>query len=101
MAKQSKIAKNIQREKMVDRYSEKRRKLKAIIKDVKTSYADKRIAMEKLEKIPRDSNPIRLRNRCSLTGRPRGYYRRFGLSRIALREMVNNGLIPGVKKASW
>ncbi len=101
MAKQSKIAKNIQREKMVDRYSEKRRKLKSIIKDVKTSYADKRIAMEKLEKIPRDSNPIRLRNRCSLTGRPRGYYRRFGLSRIALREMVNNGLIPGVKKASW
>ena len=101
MAKQSKIAKNIQREKMVDRFSEKRKKLKSIIKDFNASYEDKRIAMEKLEKIPRDSNPIRLRNRCSLTGRPRGYYRRFGLSRIALREMINNGLIPGVKKASW
>ena len=101
MAKQSKIAKNIQREKMVERFSEKRKKLKSIIKDFNSSYEDKRIAMEKLEKIPRDSNPIRLRNRCSLTGRPRGYYRRFGLSRIALREMVNNGLIPGVKKASW
>ena len=55
----------------------------------------------KLEKIPRDTNPIRIRNRCSLTGRPRAYYRKFGLSRIALREMVNNGLIPGLKKASW
>ena len=101
MAKQSKIAKNIQRQKLVDKYSEKRKELKTIIKDVNSTIEDKRNAFMKLEKIPRDSNPIRLRNRCSLTGRPRGYYRRLGLSRIAIREMVNNGLIPGVKKASW
>ena len=54
-----------------------------------------------IEKLPRDSNPIRLRNRCNLTGRPRGYYRKFGLSRIALRELANKGFIPGVTKASW
>ena len=62
---------------------------------------EKRLAYQKLEKMPRDENPIRLRNRCNLTGRPRGVYRRFGLSRISLREMANNGLIPGVTKASW
>jgi len=101
MAKQSKIDKNIHRQKLVDRYSEKRKKLKAIIKDVNSSMEDKKNAFMKLEKIPRDTNPIRIRNRCSLTGRPRAYYRKFGLSRIALREMVNNGLIPGIKKASW
>jgi len=101
MAKQSKIAKNIHRQKLVNRFSDKRKKLKAIIKNVNTTLEEKREAFIKLEKIPRDSNPIRVRNRCSLTGRPRGYYRRFGLSRIAIREMVNNGLIPGVKKASW
>ena len=59
------------------------------------------MAIIKLEKMPRDANPIRLRNRCSLTGRPRGFYRKFGLSRISLREMANNGLIPGIRKASW
>jgi len=101
MAKKSKVVKNIQRERMVERYSDRRQKLKAIVKDPKSTYAEKRLAYEKLEKMPRDANPIRLRNRCNLTGRPRGVYRRFGLSRISLREMVNNGLIPGVRKASW
>ena len=101
MAKKSKVVKNIQREKMVDRYYDRRLKLKTIIKDSNSTYAEKRLAYQKLEKMPRDANPIRLRNRCNLTGRPRGVYRRFGLSRISLREMVNNGLIPGVRKASW
>ena len=101
MAKKSKVVKNFQRKELVERYSEKRAKLLAIIKDPNTSYADKRVAYKKIEKMPRDSNPIRVRNRCNLTGRPRGVYRRFGLSRISLREMANNGLIPGVTKASW
>ena len=101
MAKKSKVVKNNQRKELVDRYSDRRAKLISIIKDPKTSYVDKRIAYNKIEKMPRDANPIRVRNRCNLTGRPRGVYRRFGLSRITLREMANNGLIPGVTKASW
>ena len=101
MAKKSKVVKNMQRQKMVDRYYDRRMKLKSIVKDPNSSYAEKRLAYLKLEKMPRDANPIRLRNRCNLTGRPRGVYRRFGLSRISLREMANNGLIPGVTKASW
>ena len=101
MAKKSKVVKNNQRKELVERYSDKRSKLLSIIKDPKTSYVDKRIAYQKIEKMPRDANPIRVRNRCNLTGRPRGVYRRFGLSRISLREMANNGLIPGVTKASW
>ena len=101
MAKKSKVVKNIQRQKMVERYSDRRLKLKSIIKDPNSSYVEKRLAYQKIEKMPRDANPIRLRNRCNLTGRSRGVYRRFGLSRISLREMVNNGLIPGLSKASW
>tara|TARA_B110000438_G_scaffold210864_1_gene202909 strand:+ start:87 stop:392 length:306 start_codon:yes stop_codon:yes gene_type:complete len=101
MAKKSKVVKNNQRKELVDRFSERRAKLISIIKDPKTSYVDKRIAYNKIEKMPRDANPIRVRNRCNLTGRPRGVYRRFGLSRITLREMANNGLIPGITKASW
>ena len=101
MAKKSKVVKNNQRKELVERYSDRRVKLLSIIKDPKSSYIDKRIAYQKIEKMPRDANPIRVRNRCNLTGRPRGVYRRFGLSRISLREMANNGLIPGVTKASW
>ena len=101
MAKKSKVVKNIQRQELVDRYRDRRMELKSIVKNPNSSYAEKRLAYQKLEKMPRDANPIRLRNRCNLTGRPRGVYRRFGLSRISLREMVNNGLIPGVSKASW
>jgi len=101
MAKKSKVVKNNHRHELVKRYESKRKKLKEIIKNPKTSLDEKRLANMQLEKLPRDSNPIRLRNRCSLTGRPRGYYRKFGLSRIALREMANNGLIPGIRKASW
>ena len=101
MAKKSSIVKNIRRQKIVDRYSSKRKELKAIIKSPKTSYEEKKLAFIQLEKMPRDSNPIRVRNRCNLTGRPRGYYRKFGLSRIAFREMANKGIVPGVTKASW
>jgi len=101
MAKKSSIVKNIRRQKIVDRYSSKRRELKAIVKSPKTSFEEKKLAFMKLEKMPKDSNPIRVRNRCNLTGRPRGYYRKFGLSRIAFREMANKGIVPGVTKASW
>ena len=101
MAKKSKIVKNIQRQEIVQRYFSQRKELKAIIKNSNTSFEEKRMAIIKLEKMPRDANPIRVRNRCSLTGRPRGFYRKFGLSRISLREMANNGLIPGIRKASW
>ena len=101
MAKKSSIAKNLSRQKIVAKYATKRKELKAIIKDPKTSLDAKKIAFMDLEKMPRDANPIRIRNRCNLTGRPRGYYRKFGLSRISLREMANNGRIPGITKASW
>ena len=101
MAKKSSVVKNIRRKKLVDRYRSKRVKFKSIIKDPKTSLEEKREAFIGLEKLPRDSNPIRVRNRCNLTGRPRGYYRKFGLSRIALRELANNGkrvIIAGLDK---
>ncbi|MBD23539.1 MAG: 30S ribosomal protein S14 [Candidatus Marinimicrobia bacterium] len=101
MAKKSMIAKNLNRRRIVARYAEKRKELKAIIKNPKSSLDEKKLALMALEKMPRDANPIRIRNRCNLTGRPRGYYRKFGLSRISLREMANNGKIPGITKASW
>ena len=101
MAKKSKVVKNLQRQRLVELYSKKRSDLLSIIKDPKTSIDDKRLAYMKIEKLPRDANPIRVRNRCNLTGRPRGFYRKFGLSRIALRELALKGRVPGVKKASW
>ena len=101
MAKKSSIEKNLKRKKIVERYASRRKELKAIIKDPKTSLQEKRIAFIQIEKMPRDANPIRVRNRCNLTGRPRGYYRKFGLSRISLRELASNGNIPGITKASW
>jgi len=101
MAKKSSIVKNIRRQKIVDKFFVKRMELKKIIKDPKTSLEEKKFALMQIEKLPRDSNPIRVRNRCNLTGRPRGYYRKFGLSRIALREMAHKGIIPGITKASW
>jgi len=101
MAKKSSIVKNIRRQKIVEKYFNKRKELKAIVKNPKTSMDEKRFAFMQLEKLPRDANPIRVRNRCNLTGRPRGFYRKFGLSRISLREMANKGIIPGITKASW
>ena len=101
MAKKSMIVKNIRRRQIVERYRERRIELKKIIKSTSSSEIDKQIARTKLEKMPRDSNPIRIRNRCVVTGRPRSYYRKFGLSRITFREMALKGEIPGITKASW
>ena len=101
MAKKSKIMHNIKRKKLVDMYATKRKDLLSKIKDPNLSYEEKQMYRLKIEKLPKNSNPIRVRNRCNLTGRPRAYYRRFGLSRISLREMASQGLIPGITKASW
>ncbi|MGV3708343.1 MAG: 30S ribosomal protein S14 [Gemmatimonas sp.] len=101
MAKTSKIVKNEQRRVIVARYAAKRAQLKAIIRNPKTSDEDRNAAYASLRKLPRNSSAVRIRNRCSFSGRPRAYLRQFGLSRIALRDMALMGLIPGVKKASW
>ena len=89
MAKESMKAREVKRQKLVERYAEKRAKLKA-----EGDYVG-------LSRLPRNSNPSRLHNRCMLTGRPKGYMRQFGISRITFREMASEGLIPGIKKASW
>ena len=89
MAKESMKAREVKRAKLIAKYAEKRAKLKE-----EGDYVG-------LQKLPLNSCPIRLRNRCMLTGRPRGYMRQFGLSRITFREMASNGLIPGIRKASW
>ena len=89
MAKESMKAREVKREKTVAKYAEKRKALKE---------AGDAIGLQKL---PKNDSPVRLHNRCKLTGRPRGYIRQFGISRVTFREMANNGLIPGVKKASW
>lgn len=89
MAKESMKAREVKRAKLIAKYAEKRARLK--------EEGD----VVGLQKLPKNSNPIRLRNRCMLTGRPRGYMRQFGISRITFREMASNGLIPGIRKASW
>lgn len=101
MAKKSKIVKNEKRKKIVAKYAEKRQHLKSIIKDINSTPEERAEAYSRLRALPRDANPNRVRNRCFLTGRPRGYYRKFGLSRIALRELALRGDLPGVTKASW
>ncbi len=100
MAKESMKAREVKRAKLVARYAEKRKALKKIINTAEDP-ADAFEAAQKLQKLPKNSNPIRLHNRCSMTGRPKGYMRQFGVSRIQFRELASNGLIPGVKKASW
>ncbi|MDA3954244.1 MAG: 30S ribosomal protein S14 [Bacteroidales bacterium] len=89
MAKESMKAREVRRQKLVDKYADKRAQLKA-----EGDYVG-------LSRLPKNSNPIRLHNRCLITGRPKGYMRQFGISRITFREMASKGLIPGVKKASW
>ena len=101
MAKAAMVNRNKKRQKLAFKYNEKRRKLKEIISDINKSFEEKEVARVKLQKLPRDSSPSRIRNRCSLTGRPHGFYRKFGLSRITFREMALKGEIPGVTKASW
>jgi small subunit ribosomal protein S14 len=101
MAKTSKIAKNNKRKVIIDRYAERRAELLIIIKDPEASYEDKREAYARIAKMPRDASATRYRNRCNVSGRPRGYFRKFGLSRIAVREMAHRGELPGIRKASW
>ena len=101
MAKKSSLAKNEKRIKLAAKHYAKRMQLKEIILNPESSYEDREAAYTKLRKLPRDANPVRVQNRCSITGRPRAVYRKFGISRITLREMASNGLIPGVTKASW
>ena len=101
MAKKSKIAKNEQRAVIVDRYAVKRAELLKIIKDPEANYDAKREAYAKIAKMPRDASATRYRNRCGVSGRPRGYFRKFGMSRLALREHAHNGELPGIRKSSW
>ena len=101
MAKESMKAREAKRAKLVAKYAEKRAALKAIINDLNSSDEDRWNAQIDLQKLPRDSSKSRLRNRCQMTGRPHGVYRKFKLSRIKLREEGMKGNVPGLKKASW
>ena len=101
MAKRSMVQREVKRSRLVARYAEKRAALKAIIKNPETPFDEKMAAVDKLQKLPRDSSPVRQHNRCRLTGRPHGFYRKFGLSRIKLREAAMRGDVPGLVKASW
>ncbi len=101
MAKTCKVQKDKQRKLLVAKYAEKRKALKVIIQNHNSSPEEMEAAYAELRKLPLDSNPIRVRNRCNHTGRPRGYIRKFGLSRISFREYALTGIIPGVTKSSW
>lgn len=101
MAKKSMIARETKRSKLVKQYSEKRAVLKKTIVSEEVSFEEKMEAVTALQKLPRDSSPARQRNRCRITGRPHGYYRKFGLSRNKLREAAMRGDVPGLVKASW
>ena len=101
MAKKSKIVREKKLNKNVKKYAQKRAELKSIISNPSTSIQEREVAVIKLDNLPRSSSPIRIRNRCFITGRPRGVISRFKLSRLSFREMALNGEIPGVTKASW
>ncbi len=101
MAKKSMVQREIKRAKMVARFAEKRARLKEIIRSPESSDEERAEALARLQSLPRDASPVRLRNRCSVTGRPKGYYRKFGLARNKLREAAMSGEIPGLSKASW
>jgi len=101
MAKTSMVNREVRREKIVKRHAATRARLKEIIRNPKSSAEDREQAQIRLQKLPRDASPSRQRNRCQITGRPRGYYRKFGLGRTKLREATMRGEIPGLGKASW
>ena len=101
MAKKSKIARNKQRMEVVARYASLRKELKETIRKASSTDEEREAAWDKLRNLPRNASPTRVRNRCHLTGRPRGVYRKFGLGRIALRDKALRGELPGVTKASW
>jgi small subunit ribosomal protein S14 len=101
MAKKSSVEKNNRRRQLVARYAERRNGLKAIAQDENLSLEERFQAQLKLAELPRNSSPTRIRNRCEITGRPRAYYRKVRMSRIAMRELGSKGLIPGLVKSSW
>ena len=101
MAKKSAVEKNNRRRRLVDQFAAKRKVLKAVVMDRSRDPEERFDATLKLAEMPRNGARVRIRNRCLLTGRPRGYYRKFGLSRIALRDLASEGQIPGVVKSSW
>ena len=101
MAKKSAIQKNLKRIKMANRFEQKRKKLKKIIMNKKLELAERFAAPLKLDKLPKNSSRVRIRNRCGISGRPHGYYRKLKISRIALRDMASAGKIPGIIKSSW
>lgn len=101
MAKKSQVARQKKRERMVKNNWEKRKALKEAILDMNKNIEERLAAVDTLNKMPKNSSPIRLRNRCQFTGRSRGFLRKFKLSRLCFREMASQGLIPGVVKASW
>jgi small subunit ribosomal protein S14 len=101
MAKKSAVEKNNRRRKMSQRYAKKRATLKALIHDRDLAPEERFSAVLKLDGLPKNASPVRVRNRCEITGRPRAFYRKFRISRIALRDLASVGLIPGVVKSSW
>ena len=101
MAKLAVINRQAKREALVKKYAERRKQLQAIIRDPKATDDARDEARAKLQAMPRDASPVRLRNRCAITGRPRGYFRKFGLGRNKLREFAMSGEVPGIVKASW
>ncbi len=101
MAKKSAIERNERVKQLSKRYADKRARLKAVARDTSLPVEERFAAQLKLAELPRNSAPTRVRNRCQVTGRPRGYYRRLKMSRIALRDLASHGLIPGMVKSSW
>ncbi len=101
MAKRSMLQRELRRQKQVQKYAAKRADLKEIIRNPQSSDEEKMNALARLQALPRDASPVRLRNRCAVSGRPHGFYRKFGLARNKLREATMRGEIPGLSKASW
>ncbi len=101
MAKQSQVLRDRKRRRLIQKYAERRAALRAKLKDPKASMEEKLEAQERFARLPRNSCPTRLKRRCEVSGRPRGFYRKFGISRIALRELALRGHLPGVRKSSW
>ncbi len=101
MAKKSMINRETKRARLVEKHAQRRKQLKAAVVDASLSYEERQDAALQLQKQPRDSSPCRLRNRCRVTGRPRGFYRKFGLARNKLRDAAMKGDVPGLVKASW
>ena len=101
MAKKSQINRDLRRKKLIAKHAEKRAELRSLLKDRNASMEEKLEVQNQFAKLPRNSCPTRLNRRCTLTGRSRSYYRKFGVSRIALRELALTGMLPGMRKSSW